>query len=58
MTPVSVHIEQMLQIVRFVEIHCDSVEIKEAFIDFIPLDVKSVEIIRAEKQTGTKWTEY
>jgi hypothetical protein len=30
-TPDNAHIEQMLQIVKFVEIQCDSVEIKEAF---------------------------
>jgi hypothetical protein len=35
------HIEQMSQIARFVEIHHHSVEIKEAFIYFIPLDVKT-----------------
>jgi hypothetical protein len=38
----------MSQIVRFVEIQRDSVEIKEAFIDFIPLDAKISEIITAE----------
>jgi hypothetical protein len=38
----------MSQIVRFIEIQRDSVEIKEAFIDFIPLDVKTAEIITAE----------
>jgi hypothetical protein len=38
----------MSQIVRFVEIQRDSVEIKKAFIDFIPLDVKTAEIITAE----------
>jgi hypothetical protein len=42
------HIEQMSQIVKFVEIQRDPVEIKEAFIDFIPLDVKTAEIITAE----------
>jgi hypothetical protein len=47
-TPDNAHIEQMSQIVRFVEIQSDSVEIKEAFIDFIPLDVKTAEIITAE----------
>jgi hypothetical protein len=38
----------MSQIVRFVEIQRDSVEIKEAFIDFILLDVKTAEIITTE----------
>jgi hypothetical protein len=38
----------MSQIVRFVEIQRDPVEIKEAFIDFIPLDVKTAEIITAQ----------
>jgi hypothetical protein len=38
----------MSQIVRFVEIQRDSVEIKEAFTDFIPLGVKTAEIIAAE----------
>jgi hypothetical protein len=42
------HVEQMSQIVRFVEIQRDSVEIKEVFIDYIPLDVKAAEIITAE----------
>jgi hypothetical protein len=41
MTPFSVHIEQMSQIVRFVEIQRDSREVKGAFINFIPLDVKN-----------------
>jgi hypothetical protein len=45
-TPDNAHTEQMSQIVRFVEIQLDSVEIREAFIDFIPLDVKTVEIIQ------------
>jgi hypothetical protein len=40
--------EQMSQIVRFVEIQCDSVEIKVTFIDFIPLDLKTAEIMTAE----------
>jgi hypothetical protein len=48
MTPDNAHIEQTSQIVRFVEIQRDSVEIKEAFIDFIPLGVKTDEIITAE----------
>jgi hypothetical protein len=47
-TPDNAHMEQMPQIVRFVEIQRDSVEIKEAFIDFIPVDVKTAEIITAE----------
>jgi predicted RNA-binding protein with EMAP domain len=47
-TPDNAHIEQMSQIVRFVEIQRDSTEIKEAFIDFIPLDEKTAEIITAE----------
>jgi hypothetical protein len=47
-TPDNAHIEQMSQIVRFVEIQRDPVEIKEAFIDFIPLDVKTAEKITAE----------
>jgi hypothetical protein len=47
-TPDNAHIEQMLQIVRFVEIQHDSVEVKEAFIDFISLDVKTAEIITVE----------
>jgi hypothetical protein len=47
-TPDNAHIEQMSQIVRFFEIQCDSVEIKEAFIDFIPLDMKTAELITAE----------
>jgi hypothetical protein len=38
----------MSPIVRFVEIQHDSAEIKETFIDFIPLDVKTAEIITAE----------
>jgi hypothetical protein len=38
----------MSQIVRFVEIQRDSVEIKEVFSDFILLDVKIAEIITAE----------
>jgi hypothetical protein len=46
-TPDNAHTEQMSQIVRFVEIS-ETVEIKEAFIDFIPLDVKTAEIITAE----------
>jgi hypothetical protein len=40
--------EQMLQIIRFVWIQRDSVENKEAFIDFIPFEVKTAEVIRAE----------
>lgn len=48
MTPDDAHIEQMPQIIRFVEIFHDSVEIKEAFVDFILLDVKTAEIITAE----------
>jgi hypothetical protein len=47
-TPDSLHIEQMSQIVRFVEIQCDALAIKEAFIIFIPLDVKTAEIITVE----------
>jgi hypothetical protein len=47
-TPDNAHVEQMSQFVRFVEIQRDSVEIREAFIDFIPLDVKTAEIITAE----------
>jgi hypothetical protein len=50
-TPDNAHIEQMSRIVRFVEIQRDSVEIKEAFICFIPLDVKTAEIITAEITT-------
>jgi hypothetical protein len=43
------HIEQMSKIVRFVELQQhDSVEIKDAFIDFIPLCVKTAEIITAQ----------
>jgi hypothetical protein len=38
----------MSQIVRFVEIQRDSVEIKDALIDFFPLDVKIAEKIIAE----------
>jgi hypothetical protein len=38
----------MPQIVRFVEIQRDSVEIKDAFVDFFPLDMKIAEIITAE----------
>jgi hypothetical protein len=47
-TPDNVYIEEKSQIVRFVDIQRDSVEIKEAFIDFIPLDAKTAEIITAE----------
>jgi hypothetical protein len=47
-TPDKAHIKQMSQIVKFVEIQRDPVEIKEAFIDFIPLDVKTAEIITAQ----------
>jgi hypothetical protein len=47
-TPDNAHIEQMSQIVRFVDIQRDSVEIKIAFIDFIPLDLKTAEIMTAE----------
>jgi hypothetical protein len=47
-TPDNAHMEQMSQIARFVEIQRDFVEIKEAFIDFIPVDVKTAEIITAE----------
>ena len=39
------HVEQMSQIIRFVEIKRNSVDIKEAFIDFIPLEVKTAERI-------------
>lgn len=35
MTPDSEHIEQVLQIVRFMVFQWDCVKIKEAFIDFI-----------------------
>jgi hypothetical protein len=45
-TPDNVHMEHMSQIFRFVEIQRNSVEIKEAFIDFI--DLKTAEIITAE----------
>jgi hypothetical protein len=38
----------MLQIVIFVGIRHDCVEIKEAFVDFIPLDVKTAEIVKVE----------
>ena len=34
---------QMSQIIRFVEIKHNSIDIKEAFIDFIPLEVKTAE---------------
>jgi hypothetical protein len=47
-TPDNAHIEQMSQIVKFFEIQRDFVEMKEAFIDFIPLDVKTAEIITAQ----------
>jgi hypothetical protein len=40
--------EKMLQIVRFVETQCNSVEIKDPFINFIPPDVKTAEIIKRE----------
>jgi hypothetical protein len=38
----------MLQIVIFIDNQHDSVEIKEALIDFNPLDVKTAEIITVE----------
>jgi hypothetical protein len=47
-TPDNAHIEHMSQIDKLVEIQRDSVEIKEASIDFIPLDVKAAEIITAQ----------
>jgi hypothetical protein len=47
-TPDNAHIEQLSHIVRLVEIQRDPVEIKEAFIGFIPFDVKTAEIITAE----------
>jgi hypothetical protein len=49
------HTEQIPQIIRFVEIHHDSVEIKEAFIDLILLDVKTAEIITAETTKELEW---
>ena len=42
-TPDAAHVERMSQIIRFVEIKRNSVDIKEAFIDFIPLEVKTAE---------------
>jgi hypothetical protein len=48
MTPDNAHIEQMSQIVRYVETQHDSLEIKEAFNDFIPPDVRTAEIITVE----------
>jgi hypothetical protein len=38
----------MSQIVRFVEIPRDSVGIEEAFVDFIPVDVKTARVNTAE----------
>jgi hypothetical protein len=43
-TPDNAQIEQMSPIVRFVEIKRESAEIKEAVMDFIPLDVKTAGI--------------
>lgn len=40
-TPDASHVEQMSQIIRFVEIEKHSVNIKESFIDFVPLDHKT-----------------
>ena len=37
------HVEQIYQIIRFVEIKRNSVDIKGAFIDFIPFEVKTAE---------------
>jgi hypothetical protein len=41
-TPDNGHTERMSLVVTFVEIQRDYVGIKEAFVDFIPLDVKTV----------------
>jgi hypothetical protein len=54
MTPDNVHTEQLSQIVIFVEIESDSVEFKEAFINFIPSDLKTAETVTAE--TGMRRT--
>jgi hypothetical protein len=48
MSPVNAHMEDTSHILRFVEIQCDSGEIKKAFINFISLEVKSAGIITVE----------
>ena len=42
-TPDAAHVEQMSHIIRFVEVKRNSVDTKQAFIDFIPLKVKTAE---------------
>lgn len=42
-TPDSSHEEQMSEIIRYVEVKRNSVEIKESFIDFIPIKTKNAE---------------
>jgi hypothetical protein len=51
-TPDNAHIEQISQSDRFVEIQRDSVEIKGAFIDFIPLDLKPMYAFFQHNETG------
>ena len=45
------HVEQMSQIIRFVEIKRNSVDTKEGFIDFILSEVKRAEGITAVSYT-------